>query len=260
MRNSVSVWSRLTRWGFALWLALSVFAPAQAQVQAQAQSLQLAIGDWPPYTSATDKDAKLLERVVSEAFKLEGVEVRFSYSPWARAYMYAKSGESAGTFPWNRTPERERDLYFNSIPIMHDKSVFFHLKSTRFDWKELDDLKHYRLGVTLGFQQAKFYADHGINADLASSEELNFRKLFAGRIEVYETSEIVGYRTLRRIFSEADARQFTHHPVPREENVYYIGFTRNEQGKLWAARFDSGMRKLIESGAYAKLMAELTPH
>ena len=40
-------------------------------------SIKLAIGDWAPYTSSTDQTKKLLEKVVTEAFKLEGITVHY---------------------------------------------------------------------------------------------------------------------------------------------------------------------------------------
>lgn len=219
--------------------------------------VRLAIGEWAPYTSQTDTKGKLLERVVSEAFKLEGLKVEYTYYPWKRSYLRTEDGTFDGTFPWNSTPEREETFHFHKIPLLNDLSVYFHLKSTPFDWTHLEDLKNYKVGVSMGYKNEKIYRDHGIVADVAPSEELNFKKIASGRIDVYETSKTVGYATIARTLPPEIASQFTHHPKPAEENNYFILFSRKTPyGKDLAVRFDSGMKKLKASGDYDKIFAQ----
>jgi polar amino acid transport system substrate-binding protein len=217
--------------------------------------VNLAIGEWPPYTSEADAHSKLLEKVVVAAFKLEGLDVKFSYFPWKRSYLKTRDGSFDGTFPWSRTPERENHFLFNKLALVTDQSVYFHLKSTPFDWATMDDLKQYKVGVTSGYKNEAVYKTQQIVADAAPSEELNFKKLIAGRIDVYETSKIVGYSTIKKTLSPDQAARFTHHPKVAEENDYYILFSRAiPNGQTLADRFDSGLRKLKASGAYAKIL------
>lgn len=220
------------------------------------ETVHLAIGEWPPYTSESDAKSKLLETVVIEAFKLENVNVKFTYLPWKRSYLKAEDGTFDGTFPWNKTPERDQLFVANRIPLVTDSSVYFHLKRTVFDWKTMEDLKHYRVGVTLGYKNETIYRRRGIVADVAPSEELNFRKILAGRIDVYETSRVVGYATIHKTLAPDQAKLFTHHPRPSEENDYFILFSRaTPHAQTLADRFDSGMKKLKANGTYAQIFA-----
>jgi polar amino acid transport system substrate-binding protein len=216
--------------------------------------VRLAIGEWAPYTSESDPTGKLLERIVTEAFRLEGVEVQYSYFPWKRSYLRVEDGSFDGTFPWNRTQERDKAFILNRVPLVADQAVYFHLKSTAFDWNTLADLKKYRVGVTLGYKNEGIYKKNNIQADVAPSEELNFKKLALGRIEVYETSKVVGYATIAKTMPPELAAQFTHHPKPVAENDYFILFSRRiSNGQALAEKFDSGLRKLKASGAYTKV-------
>lgn len=219
--------------------------------------VNLAVGEWAPYTSERDEKGKLLEKVAIAAFKLQGVDVKLSYFPWKRSYIMASRGEADGTFPWTRTPEREGQFVFGSVPMMTEQSVYFHLKRTAFDWTTMEDLKKYKVGVTAGYKNEGVYKAMGINADPAPSEELNFKKIIAGRIDVYETSKLVGYATLKKALPPEQANLFTHHPRPSERNEYFILFTRTTpRGQVLADKFDAGLRKLKASGAYAKILAD----
>ena len=221
--------------------------------------VRLAIGDWAPYTSSTDDKSKILEHVVAEAFKLEKIDVRYEYFPWKRSYIVTKNGEFDGTFPWAKTEEHLKDFYINKLYLIQDEGVFFHLKTVQFDWNVLEDLNKYSVGVTIGYKEEIGYKEKGIHAEAAPSEDLNFKKLLAGRIDVYQTSKIVGYATINRLFTPAEAKLFTHHPKPAVHNEFYILFSKKTpHGQNLADKFDSGLKKLKESGRYDRILAKST--
>ncbi|MBF0228731.1 MAG: transporter substrate-binding domain-containing protein [Desulfamplus sp.] len=238
----------------ALLLALVVMTSSSVFAN---QTVKLAIGDWAPYTSETDVKGKLLEEVVTEAFKLEGIDVKYDYFPWKRSYIYVEQGKSDGTFPWNKTTEREKEFYIHKISLIKDDGVYFHLKSKPFDWNTIEDLKKYKVGVTLGYKQEAMYKEKGIVADTVPNEEQNFKKMLAGRIDVYQTSNVVGYSAIKKLFSSTDAAKFTNHPKAVETDEYYILFSKKiPNGKELADKFDSGLKKLKESGGYYKIIAK----
>ena len=78
--------------------------------------------------------------------------------------------------------------------------------------------------MTLGYKLEKIYAESGIVADAAPLEELNFREMFIGRIDVFQTSKRVGYLTISKLFNREDAARFTNHPKPVEIDEYFILF------------------------------------
>ncbi|MBF0257927.1 MAG: transporter substrate-binding domain-containing protein [Desulfamplus sp.] len=221
------------------------------------ETVKLAIGDWAPYTSETDPKGNLLEKVVTEAFKAEGVTVEYSYFPWKRSYVNVEQGKFDGTFPWNKTPERDDAFYIHKISLIQDDGVYFHLKSKEFDWNTIEDLKKYKVGVTIGYKQEEIYKNNGIEADTVPDEIMNFKKILAGRIDVYQTSKVVGYATINKLFSPEDAAKFTNHPKAVETDEYYILFSRKTpNGKELADKFDSGLKKIKESGVYDKILVE----
>ncbi|MBU3915134.1 transporter substrate-binding domain-containing protein [bacterium] len=238
-------------------LSLLVFVTFLVSTAMAGETVKFAIGDWAPYTSKTDMKGKLLEDVVTAAFKLEGIDVQYLYFPWKRSITSTEDGKYDGTFPWNKTEEREKAFYLPKSYLIKDEGVYFHLKTTQFDWNTIQDLKKYRVGVTIGYKQEKTYKDLGIKADSVPHEQLNFKKMLKGRIDVYQTSKTVGYSTINSIFGPEEAGMFTNHPKTVEESEYYILFSRKtSNGKYFSDKFDSGMRKLKASGEYGKILAK----
>lgn len=237
-------------------IVIIILSAGVPRIAPAGETVKLAIGEWPPYTSQYDPDSKILERIVTEAFRLEGIEVKYDYFPWKRSYIYARDGDYDGTFPWQKDREREDTFYINSIPLVSDVSVFFHLRSRSFDWRNIEDLKKYRVGVTIGYTQEKFYRDKGIKVEAVPKEELNFYKLLAGRIDVYQASRLVGYSMINKLFEPEKAKLFTHHPKIVHRNELYILFSKaSPGGKKFKERFDSGLKKLKASGAYDRIIS-----
>ena len=218
------------------------------------ETIKMAVGEYPPYTSKTEENGNFLEKIVTAAFKLESIDVEYSYLPWKRGYASVKSGDHDGTFPWNNTSGRDDMFYIHSVPLAIDDGVYFHLESTPFNWERIEDLKNFRLGITLGYKHKEIYQKKGVTISSSASELLSLKMLLAGRIDVYRASKDVGYYLINNKFSSNKARLFTHHPKVIEITGYYILFSKNTpNGKTLSEKFDSGLNKLIESGAYDKI-------
>lgn len=219
-------------------------------------TVKFAIGEWPPYTSKVDTGSKTLEKIVTEAFRLEGVEVKYDYFPWKRSYIYTVEGTYDATFPWVKSNERNSLFYISSEPLLIEESVFFYVKGKDFDWTTLDDLKKYKVGVTIGYVQEEILRKRGISAEACPNEYLNFRKLYAGRIDVYWTTRNVGYAAIRKIYGNRGTELFTHHPRSAGVLKHYVFFSKkNSYGRKLRNKFDSGLKELKASGVYDRILS-----
>lgn len=219
-----------------------------------ADVVEFAVGEWAPYISKKDPSSPL-EKIVSEAYALEGIQVKYSYFPWKRSYGYTKKGRYLGTFPWTYLRSREEDFNINPTPILKDPSVYFHLKDTDFEWATLTNLKKYRVGVTLGYKNQEIYKRLEIPAEVVPYEELNFKMILQGRIEVYGASKRVGYAMIKSMFSPEDAEQFTNHPEPYTTDIYHILFSKQaKDSEKYMRAFESGFSKLKASGRYNEIL------
>ncbi|WP_028865729.1 substrate-binding periplasmic protein [Psychromonas aquimarina] len=216
-----------------------------------------AVGEWPPYVSARNDNDKIAEVIVSEALKLEGVDVEYEYFPWKRSLERVEDGIYAGTFPWWSNEKRQVDFIINKEPVIGANEVFFHLKSTDFKWDSFDDLKNYKIGGNLSYSHVEQLESKGIKVDVAPKEELSFKKLLSGRIDALPADFIVGYDTINKLFSPAKISLFTNHPKPLRKGNLFMLISRNYPGSQEIAdKLDRGLKKLKESGRYDEIIIE----
>jgi len=199
-----------------------------------AKTVIFSIGEYPPYTSESDEKGKLTEKIVREAFALEDYNVQYEYYPWKRAFAMVKEGQANGSFPWYKTEERVKEFLFPEEPVVDVSSYFFHLKNVEFDWSNIEDLKQNKIGATIGYSHIALFDKHGIQYDIASSDEVNLKKLLAGRIEAFPLDFYTGHYMIKELFAPEIAMLFTYDTTPLEEGGYYIMFSKQlEALKNW---------------------------
>ncbi len=117
------------------------------------------------------------------------MEVQYTYLPWRRHYLRTMDETFDGTFPWNRSAERERQFHLHPTPLFAEPGVCFHQESTPFDWTRMEDRRNYRMDVTMGYGLQG--TRHRCRPCSIRRVELQKKKA-AERIDVYETSRTVG--------------------------------------------------------------------
>jgi len=218
--------------------------------------INLTTGEWPPYTSKNNLNERIAQKIVSEAFKLVGVDTKITYYPWKRAYKMAKELDVDATFPWERNEGREADFYFSKKAILSTRTVFFHLKSFNFQWENFEDLAKYKIGATEGYNTATVLKDNGLKMQMVFREVLNFKKLLRGRIDITPSSYFVGYNIINKNFSIEETSKFTNHTklIYPEKGVFFLISKRHPYAKQLMEKFDRGLELLIQNGFYEKIL------
>ncbi len=236
---------------FTLCLSWGVSAHAQ-------DAVTLTNGDWPPYVSQDFKSGGVGSLICTTAFKLEGVNVEYTFLPWKRGYEMTKAGHYNGAVGWRKTPGGEKHFYY-SDPIFMERLVFFHRMGSSFDWKTLDDIGHLRIGATLGYQYIELLQGAvdkmGGSIDIAPSDELNLQKLAEGRIDLFPCAEKVGYYLLRTRFIPGLADLIRHHSKPIATGELHLLISKKTtNGKELIETFNRGLKKMHDSGQYDQFM------
>lgn len=235
-----------------LFAVLLLSAPS-VNTLAETERIVLGTGEWPPYVSTELMHYGVTSRIVNEAFKTGGDEVVFQFFPWARTLLMAEQGLVDASFPWSHQAERELHHWY-SDSIGEYGYVFFHLHTTPFNWRELEDLKEIRVGGTISYNYGDdFYwaIDNGeFTVEWVHSDELNWRKLLAGRIDVFPADIENGYATLRNLFPDSEVRKVTHHPLPLKSlSTMHVLFPRSHpDSEARRDRFNEGLSQLREAG------------
>jgi len=221
------------------------------------ESIVLFIGEWAPYTSQKDDKGKISEIIVTEAFKLENIDVQYEYYPWKRSYRSVKEGMAVGTFPWYYSEQKEKDFIVTKEFLIRTKTVFFHLKSLKFHWESYEDLKKYAVGGTIGYTGTALLKDKGLQVQLVPREELNYKKMIKHRIDITASSIVVGVQLINKLFSKQERTLFTYHPKALFDSKMYMLISKKiPNAQKLADSFDKGLKKLKDSGEYDRIIAE----
>lgn len=204
----------------------------------------------------------MVNRIVTEAFALEGVKASMNFFSWAQAIGFGISGEVDGTCCWYSSANRRKNFYL-SEPIVEVKYVFFHLKSYKFDWKTFDDLKNIPMGGIIEYDYGKTFTDAEksgkIKVQRVPSDEMNFRKLLAGRIQLYPMADPnAGWVLLEDKFTPQESQLITYHPKSflEDPNLYLLLSKEKERNKRLITVFNNGLSRLKNSGKYDQFLAD----
>ncbi|WP_163831367.1 type 2 periplasmic-binding domain-containing protein [Spartinivicinus ruber] len=69
------------------------------------QQVKIANGEWQPYTSNKMKNYGVVTHIVTEAFKVEGINVTYDWLPWKRAYQSVVDGKLDASPGWIQTEQ-----------------------------------------------------------------------------------------------------------------------------------------------------------
>lgn len=238
-------------------LALSTASNAE-------EVITIATEEYPPHTSQTLKHNGVNCHIVSEAFALEGIAIRYHFMPGKRAYHMAQTGKMDAALPWVKRPEREKYFFYPDPVIQGGKDGFYHLKTYDLEWNpshpNYADLAGVSVGAVLGYNYGpKFQTAEKtgvINVQRIESIEKNFRKLLLGRIKVFISQDDVGNYILNRDFTRREINLIKHtleDNIPTE-HFHLLISKKSAKGQYYLQAFNRGLRRLKQSGRYDEML------
>lgn len=228
---------------------------------ALAEPLRLTNGEWPPYLGEQLPYNGVASRIVSEAFALQGIQVQWEFHPWARSLQLAERGQRAGSAVWLPSKERE-EKFFISEPVLESSYYLFHRKDYDFDWKRVADLQGRRLVGTRGYDYGEAFQQGEASGQLqvhrVTSDELAFRQLLAGRVDLFPMDKVVGFDMLHQHFSAAERAQLSFHPTPlRSDSLHLLLSKQVANNAALIERFNLGLKQLRDSGKITQYLLEM---
>ena len=224
--------------------------------------ITIATLEYAPLTGKNLKYHGFVNHVITEAFQRKGYTVKYTYLPWKRAVMETTNGQYSALSYVYWSKDREKEFYL-SDPISEEKIVFFHLKSKPIkDWKTLDDLKNYKFGATRGYTYTKEFWEatktRRLMVDVTNSDLQNFKKLLAGRIDIFPSGWVNGNSILQKEFDASKSDLLSIHPKPLSKTTGHLAFTRGRKNSESLVRiFNQGLAELKKSGLYDKFREDL---
>ncbi len=193
--------------------------------------------------------------IVREIMARLGVGGPVELMPWKRAYLMARSGPNVALFSTTRTFARE-DLFKWVGPLHVSRFVLYGKKGSGIEVNSLADAKTvggigcYRDDVREQYLKANGFKNleslYGSDANA-----INLRKLLAGRIDLWITSNKVMINTARNM--GIDSEGLTEVFVVKK--VYaYIAFSKTTPDAI-VSQWQTTLDDIKRDGSYERIMA-----
>ncbi|WP_174998983.1 substrate-binding periplasmic protein [Rugamonas aquatica] len=195
--------------------------------------------------------------IVTSVMASLGHTVSVEILPWGRALALMRQGERDCIFTIFQSPEREHFLDFSRESLI-PQIIYFYARddnSARFDG-DFAALAGLRVGTVLSVNYgARFEA---ARPQLAIREvptlEQNFRKLTLGRVDLIPSNMYTASYTLDKLLGAELAGHIVKLPQAIDSVPSYIAFAKGRQLAALRDQFDRGLRALIASGEYRRLL------
>jgi len=228
----------------------------------RAETIRITNGEWEPFLSNYSYQYGLNSHIVTEAFKLEGIDVVWGFFPWQRASEHAKKAENwdASCCWWPNNARKKEFLV--SDAITQTSFVFYHLKSVEFHWDSIQDLEGIKIGATSQYHYGTEFMDaiatKRLDVEFTIKDEFNYKKLLAGRIQIFPNDLSVGNAQIRNYLSADEASLLTHSPKTFGVSTLHLIMSKNnKRNTYFLDKFNSGLKKLKVSGRYQQMLKDM---
>ena len=171
-------------------------------VFAETNSVTLATADWQPYIVKDQPEKGVFTKIIIEVFNAMNIKIKFVYAPWKRVEAIVNTGQAFAAIPYSYTDERAK-IFDYSAAIMDSTYIFLYNKKlypNGIAYKELKDLKNYRIGGVTGYWYDNLFKEAGLTVEYVTSDEQSIKKLYAGRVDLVATDQLVGQMLIKKLY------------------------------------------------------------
>lgn len=222
---------------------------------AEMKSLSLITGAWSPYVGDNLKNQGWTMEVAKAALESQGYQVTLRLVPWQRAVEESKQGMADALFLSYYVKEREQ-WYVFSVAIGQARTGFFALKSRHIRFKNLQDLKDLRIGLTRGaavspeFDRADFLKKEETAEDFGS-----IRKLLKKRIDLFAGPELVAKYFMQAELTADQRERIEFLEPPLATHNLYLAISKNAKNyQQKRIDFNKGFKHIKDNGQYRKIL------
>jgi len=239
----------------ALFLIITLFYSANSF--AIQKRFTLATVDFPPYYASGLPESGWVSEVVKAALETQGYNVEVRFMPWAKAVKYTKQGYYDALLGAFYTEERAEAYYF-SAPISQARTGFFKRVDNDVSFKELTDLKGYKIGVVKGYATSKtFDAADYLNKVVVTSDEVGLKMLNNKSLDLFTGTQASINYLMEQILEEkepgiSETIEFIK-PVLAMNKMYVAISKKAVDADLKLIDFNQGLRTIYLDGTFRKI-------
>jgi len=245
---------RTSRFAAVLLLALTGYFNV---VQGQNASLVVAVEDDAAPWSRPDGTGYANEIVVA-AFKAVGIDVELRVVPYARCKRMAVRGDSVACFSTSPSKDLANELELSAQPLFTVQAGYFYNVNKPPQATSQDQLPHkIKVGTVIGYEYPEEFEmlkkAGRIVVEESNSEEMNLKKLSAGRLDL----ALCTYNELKYpnwLIERAGVNSTVKTTFLAGTMHSYIAFSKTHPQGRWALeRFNKGHRLISNNGTQRRI-------
>lgn len=235
--------------------------------------LDLVTGnDYAPYTGDDLPGGGLVTELVRRAFAVGGRRYDVRFMPWKRGYDGVVAGRLLATFPYVRTPEREREVLF-SDPVMEVRQFVYLSNRSGMDFHgreldrnghgDFDRLEDFRgrticqpAGYALPAELEAMVGQGRLTRQTPSDLGACVRMVATGRADALVIDEFSGAAAVAKS-GLADDIRVAERPFAAVTLHLVVG-RATPGAEVTVAAFNDGLKALKQQGVYSHLLASHT--
>ena len=233
----------------ALLLSLVVSSPTVL-----ARDISMLTVEWAPHYGSELPEQGLTTAIVKAAFRAGGHNSEVDFIPWARALKEVEEGKADVVMGAYHNKDRAQIYYFSDPIYFLELGLIARPGLGVNRYESLDDLTPHTIGVTRGFANSEeFDAATFLDKEVATTTNLNIRKLFRGRIDMAVMNfDLFRYEARKEGFCISDV-EFMEPPL--ETHGLYLMASRNiPDGEQIMQAFNRGLDTIRKNGEFDRIV------
>jgi polar amino acid transport system substrate-binding protein len=223
---------------------------------AELKTVDLATGEWEPYTSESMPSKGAFTEIVSAAFQDMGIKPRYGFYPWKRAEIMTQYGEIFAVFPYKITDERKLVYHF-SDPVMKSTGRFFYYKKYTPQeplFRKLSDLSSIKIGGVLGYWYEPLFTKEKLSMEYVATDSQNLMKLYSNRVQLMACDELVGWAMIKKKYPN-EVTRFGTLSTPMNQDDLRLMVSQSYPNSIEILKaFNASLHKLKKNGKIAAIL------
>lgn len=219
-------------------------------INCYAEKYTIVTGQWTQISDSEEKSKGAANAIIEKVLKVTGDEVDFKFVPWPRALEILKKDQRyIASSMWSIN---DNNIYFYEFSdnFFQNNEVLFYLKSNSLnsneakEWKNIQELKPFIFGATENYGHVEFYKKNNLKYEVAHSDEANFKKLLAGRIDFFSCNILVAEFLIEKYFKNQKLEISHSKKVFFSENFALATRRDDQKAKAFIEKFNQNLKKL----------------
>ena len=219
-----------------------------------AREVSMLTLNWAPHYAEDLPEQGLTTALVKAAFRAGGHRASVEFVPWSRALKEVEEGKADVVMGAYYNEDRTTRYIYSDLIYDLQVGLITRPGFSKTEYASLRELTNYRIGVSRGFANSEaFDAADYLNKDVASTPQLNIRKLYRGRIDM----AVMNYDLFRY-----EARKEGHclssvsfmNPPLETQGLYLMASRNIADGEQLMRDFNTGLARIRDSGEFDRIV------